>query len=235
MKEDENTGRGGPGRPRAATVRTTAPVGTPAPQRMKSDRPIPQATESQPRTVGGHTARLNVDEGAMSAAKADAEKAAAAPIAPAVASPAVASLAVASPAVASPAVAAVAPAVPAPVAVVAPAAPAPVAAAAPAAPAPRPITATAPMEVVPHQPPPTPPVPVTTTAPLPAASIGGATPAPAAVAAGPDLHVWSSPMVVSVGMVFFAVGSMIALAADGRFGGRGHGSTGASTAVPRLP
>src|SRR5690348_5347279 len=74
MDDDEKTVRdGGRGPLRALSpkvVRTTAPVGTPvdpaAPQRIPSDRPMSALTP--PRTVGGHTARLNVPEGEASPA-----------------------------------------------------------------------------------------------------------------------------------------------------------------------
>lgn len=67
MDDEENTARGGLGPPRAhAPVhRSTAPAGTPA---KPSDpaNPVPARTPSdRPRTVGGHTARLNIAEEAV--------------------------------------------------------------------------------------------------------------------------------------------------------------------------
>jgi hypothetical protein len=59
--------------------------------------------------------------------------------------------------------------------------------------------------------------------PAPATTKPAVPHAVAAVAAeAGDVVAFLSPIAVSVGLVFFAVGSMIALAADGRFGGRGR-------------
>ncbi len=58
MDQDEKTARP----PRAGAVRSTAPAGTPYPVAPMSPPPAAAPTESQPRTVGGHTARLLIAE-----------------------------------------------------------------------------------------------------------------------------------------------------------------------------
>jgi hypothetical protein len=78
---------------------------------------------------------------------------------------------------------------------------------APGAPVHAPIADTAPMAAVPDPVPPT---------------VGGN------VAEG---IAWLSPLPVAVGLVFFAVGSMITLAADGRFGGRAPASAASAPTV----
>lgn len=215
MNDDENTARGGFGPPRAAPkpgVRTTAPVGTPvdpAAPRMQSDRPLhsagmkgppinvpraipsePSTTSPVPRTVGGHTARLNVAEpGPVSTPQPPGE-----PSAPANDS---------APA-ARPAAGGTLRMAPTPSLSPADAQPRP----APAAPAPT-MTMTAP---------PVPPglAPLPTTGPLPVmTATARAVPDPA------DSIDWTAPLPVAVGLVFFAIGSLIAIAADNRQNVRG--------------
>jgi len=56
--DDEKTERGH----RSPAVRSTAPAGTPYPVVPNPPPAVPKPTASQPRTVGGHTARLAIPE-----------------------------------------------------------------------------------------------------------------------------------------------------------------------------
>ncbi|APR87201.1 putative Fe-S oxidoreductase [Minicystis rosea] len=159
-------------------MRTTAPVGTPvdpAASRVKSDRPGPApmgpAAGAPPasvgpglapsRTVGGHTARLNVGDG---------ESALSIPVTVDVARD-------------------------------------------PSAPTARAIGGTLRMQTT--EGPPKAPQPLPAPAPPPALAPVVSGPADPALGLA-----WTSPLTVAVGLVFFAVGSMIALAASGRLAGR---------------
>ena len=61
MDPDEKTERGH----RSPAVRSTAPAGTPYPVVPNPPPAVPKPSASQPRTVGGHTARLAVPEDAI--------------------------------------------------------------------------------------------------------------------------------------------------------------------------
>jgi hypothetical protein len=58
MDQDEKTERGH----RSPAVRSTAPAGTPYPVVPNPPPAVPKPSASQPRTVGGHTARLAIPE-----------------------------------------------------------------------------------------------------------------------------------------------------------------------------
>src|SRR5262249_13859833 len=60
------------------------------------------------------------------------------------------------------------------------------------------------------------PSPITVTAPPPVVQGKQISAAPAVALAGPEGIAWTSPLPVAVGLVFFTIGSMIAIAADGR-------------------
>lgn len=218
IDDDENTARGGLGPPRAKPapfVRSTAPAGTPAKPAdpaapypgaghgSHSDRAVNALTPA--RTVGGHTARLNVDDGDQPAAVGDQAGIDTEP-------PLVAPAAPPSRSVGGTMRLAPAPEI----------APPPAARAARSAP--RRVQPTIDDEGAPPPPPPPRAAPAPSSpqakSPAPVAPAAPAAPiAPIATPAHaePDAgSTWLTPLSAAVGLVFFAMGSMIALVIDGR-------------------
>ena len=217
IDDDENTARGGLGPPRAKPapiVRSTAPAGTPARPAdpaapypgaghgSYSDRAVNKLTP--PRTVGGHTARLNVGDGDQLAAGGDQAGIDTEP--PLEAPPAPPSRSVGGTMRLAPA-----PEI----------APPPAARAARAAP--RRVQPTIHDEDAPPPPPPraapapAPSRPRAKASPAPVAPIAMPAPVVPLVLVEPDAgSAWLTPLSAAVGLVFFAMGSMIALVIDGR-------------------
>ncbi|MFT3769382.1 MAG: hypothetical protein QM820_28425 [Minicystis sp.] len=215
MNDDENTARGGFGPPRAAPppgVRTTAPVGTPvdpAAARVPSDRPLAGSGAAPVGPIGSPPApNLGVSPtrtvgGHTARLKAGDVEAAMPSLEPE------------------------------PIATISRTvggtmrmAPAPSLSPADAQPAaPQGAVASSPVHVTAS----TEPQPLR---PAPAAAAPTIAAPPVAAPPDPvDGHAWSSPLAVAVGLVFFAVGSMIALAADGRLAGRAPAAAVSSAAT----
>jgi hypothetical protein len=185
MDDEENTARGGLGPPRVAPApgapvhRSTAPAGTPAkPSDPANPMPAARSPSDRPRTVGGHTARLNIAEEPVPPSYEAALGVRRAPE--------------------------------------------------PAESAPRSAGGTMRIQLTPTLT--GPPEPAAPEPPSPAIAPASAAAPPAAFDDG-ELPAWKSPLAVAVGLVFFAMGSMLGVAIDARLAARGRAPEAAHTAA----